>query len=130
MATQGDRVYAALNATETTETLLGTITIPNGVNKITAILAKIMQPTTTVAEQISGYVRLAFSTVAGRFKFPAQPVRGPAGTLADAGNVGPHSWIPVNIPVPQNGSETVAVYMTGDLALTGTCTGEVSLLME
>ncbi len=129
MPTQCDRVYSALNAAETTETKVGTITIPAvGVKKIVAISAQLMQPTATAGEQVSGYVRLSFKTVSGSFKFPAQPVLGPAGTLADSGGTHPPAWIPVDIPVPAN--ETVDCYIAADVALTGTGTGAVALIME
>lgn len=129
MATQGDRVYLALNATETTETKIGTITVPqSGVRHIIGIYGTLMQPTATAGEQISGYFRLAFKTVPGTFKFPAMGLGGPAGTLASIGNAQQRQIIPVDIPVGPN--ESVDIYMAADVALTGTGTGEAGLLME
>lgn len=126
---QSDRVYSALNATETTETKVGSITIPPvGVRRIVGISAQLMQPTATAGEQISGYVRLAFKTVSGLFKFSAQAIYGPAGTLAASQHGYVPAIIPVDIPVPAN--EVVDCYMAADVVLTGTGTGAVSLLME
>jgi hypothetical protein len=126
---QFDRVYLALNATETTETKIGTITIPaTGISKIIAIAAQIQQPTAAAGELVSGYVRLAFKTLAGTFKLAAQAVCGPAGTLAANATSLTPSFVPVDIKVPAN--ETIDIYMAGDIALTGTCTGTCTLVME
>lgn len=127
--TQGDYAEAALGATETTETNLGTITIPTqGVSRIVGIYGITSIQTTTVAEGVSGHFRLSFSTVAGVFKFPVTIFQGAAGTLADIGPVHAAQIIPVNIPVPSK--ETVTCYMTLNLAQTGTCRGMVGLIME
>lgn len=124
---QSDRVYSALNATETTETKLGTITSPTkGVNRIVAVHSCLMQPTGTNGEMVSGYVRLAFKTLSGSFKFPAQ-VKAGEGAVGALVGVAP-AFIPVDIPFPAN--ETCDIYMAADVALTGTGTGEASLLME
>lgn len=126
---QADRLYSALNATETTETSLGTITVPSaGVKRIVGVYGQIMQPTSTAGEMISGYFRLAFKTVAGTFKFPAAVIGGAAGTLAaNASNQKP-LIIPVDIPVPAN--ETITIYMAADVALTGTGTGLAGVIFE
>lgn len=124
--TQGDMVYLALNATETTETLLGTIKIPTaGVTRIVGVYGAILQPLGTSGETVSGFLRLAFTTVSGSFKFPAQPAAGAAavGVIQE-----PLRIIPVNIPVPPN--ETVSCYITANKALTGTGEGLVGLIME
>jgi len=126
---QGDRVYSALNATETSETTVGTITIPtSGVKRIVGVYGILQQPTATAGETNSGMFRLAFTTVSGKFKYPCTASYGPAGTLAANVNSVDPKIIPVDIPVPPN--ETVTCYMTGDIALTGTCTGVVGVLME
>lgn len=127
--TQGDLAEGALGATETTESNLGTITIPSaGVRAIVGIYGIATIQTTTLAEGTSGHFRLSFKSVPGTFRFPATIFQGAAGTLADIG--GDHKWqiIPVNIPVPPN--ETVTAYMTLNLAQTGTCRGMVGLIME
>lgn len=129
MITQGDMVYLALSATETTETLIGTMNIPTaGVRKIVGVYGALMQPTATAGETNSGYFRLQFSTVAGTFKFPATMVYGPAGTLASNAHIGAVQIIPVDIPVPPN--ESVKGYMTANKALTGTGEGLIGLIME
>lgn len=125
--TQGDQVYLALNATETTETLVGTITVPTaGVSRIVGIYGVLMQPVQTSGETISGYFRLAFTTVSGKFKFPVQAAGGMV-TSANWNSVDP-KIIPVNIPVPPN--EQISCYMAANKALTGTGEGMVGVIFE
>lgn len=125
--TQGDQVYLALNATETTETLLGTITVPTaGVKRIVGVYGRLMQPVQTSGETISGFFRLGFTTVSGKFKFPTQDVGGMV-TTANMNGVD-HKIIPVNIEVPPN--ETISCYMTANKALTGTAEGVVGVIFE
>lgn len=126
MATQGDVVYLALNATETTETQLGTITVPTaGVKKIVGVYGTLMQPLATSGESVSGFFRLAFTTISGKFKFPAQPLAGAAaaGVISQAPSI-----IPVDIPVPPN--ETITCFMTANKAFTGTGEGMVGVIFE
>lgn len=126
---QADLVELALGATETTETNLGTITIPStGVRRIKALWGVIVAQAATTAEGTAGYFRLAFRTVPGVFKFPAQILLGPAGTLASAASMITPRFIPVDIPVPAN--ETVTVYVATFLAQTGTCRAAVGVIME
>lgn len=125
--TQGDVVYSALNATETTESLVGTITVPTqGVTRIVGVYGVLMQPVQTSGETISGFFRLGFSTVAGKFKFPAQAAGGMV-TSANWNSVDP-KIIPVDIPVPAK--EDISCYMTANKALTGTGEGMVGLIFE
>lgn len=129
MLTQGNLVYLALNATETTETQLGTITVPTaGVRRIVGVYGYIMQPTSTAAETVTGYYRLAFTTISGTFKFPASTYGGPAGTLAANAIIGAPQIIPVDIPVPPN--ETITCYMGANKAMTGTGEGMVGVIFE
>jgi hypothetical protein len=124
--TQADQVYLALNATETTETILGTIKIPTaGVRRIVGVYGCLMQPLATSGETVSGWFRLAFTTISGTFKFPAQPVAGAAaaGTIEQ-----PPRIIPVDILVPPN--ETVTISMAANKALTGTGEGMAGIIME
>ena len=120
---------ADLGATETTETNLGTITMPaTGVSRIVGVSCSIVIQTGTAAEGSAGEFRLAFKTVSGSFIFPADVFHGPAGTLADQGVVYKPTMLPVDIPVPAN--ETVTCYAALDLAQTGTVHGHVFLIME
>jgi len=126
--TQGDFVEAALGATETTETSLGTITVPTaGVSRIVGIYG-ILQEISTTAEQGVGYFRLQFGVIAGKFKFPCASYHGPAGTLASPGWTYEPKIIPVNIPVPPN--ETITCYMATFVVATGACRGMVGLIFE
>lgn len=127
--TQGDLVEGDLGATETTETNLGTITVPStGVKKIVAIYGVAAIETPTAGEGSSGAFRLSFKTVAGVFKFPVTIFQGNAGTLADIGGQQQPQMIPVDIPIPQN--ETITCYMTMHSAQTGTVRGLVGVIME
>lgn len=128
MATQSDFVWAALGATETTETSLGTITIPTaGIKRITGIYGTAMAVTTT-AENVSGWFRLAFKTIPGVFRFPAQAINAPSGTIATGATTTPTNIIPVNIQVPAN--ETVQAFMGLNALTTGAVTGMVGLIFE
>jgi len=127
MATQADRVYAAINATETTEAKVGTITSPTaGVRHIVGVYAVGMQPTGTNGELVSGYVRLSFKTISGVFKFPMTAYAG-QGAVGIAATI-EKKIIPVDIPFPAN--ETCDIYMAWDVAGTGSGTGEAGLIME
>lgn len=128
VGTQGDFVESALGSTETTETNMGTITVPpTGVSRIVGIYG-ILEEITTTAEQGVGYVRLAFKTVAGSFKFPCSTYHAPAGTLASPGFRYEPKIIGVNIPVPPN--EQITPYMAAFVAATGACRGMVGLIFE
>jgi len=123
---QGDCVYAALNATETTETLLGTITIPpSGVGKISAVWGLLMQPLATSAETISGFLRIACLTP-GKFKFPCSTIGGAVGAVASQAME--PKYIPVDIPVQPN--DVISLYMTANKAMTGTSEGFISVLLS
>lgn len=128
MPTQADQVELALGATETTETNLGTINIPSaGVRKIVGVYG-IDHGVETTAEEASAYFRLAFKTVAGSYKFPAQVHNAGAGTLASPASELTPKIIPVDIPVPAN--ETVTCYMAQYVASTGARRGTVGIIME
>lgn len=128
MATQGDFVELALNATETTETTLGTFTIPTaGIKKIVGIYG-IAELITTTGEVIQGYFRLAFKTIPGVFRFPTTSFSAPAGTLASGLTVGSPQIIPVDIPVPPN--ETVTCTMALNAVSTGAARGMVGFIFE
>lgn len=128
MKTQSDLVELALGATETTETKLGTISIPNtGVTKIVGVYG-IDHGVETTGEECSGYFRLAFKTVSGTFNFPAQVLNAGAGTLVGPASEHSPKIIPVEIPVPPN--ETIDCYMAQFVASTGARRGTVGIIME
>ncbi len=126
--TQGDFVELALGATETTETKLGTITMPSGGHKRIVGIYGIIEGVTTTAEQLVGYFRLGIGTLSGRFKFPAQSFQAPAGTLASPGFEFSPKIIPVNIVVPAN--ETIEAYAATFVAATGACRAMVGIIWE
>lgn len=124
--TQGDRVYLALNATETSETKVGTMTVPIGATKIVAISGQLMQPTGTNGEMVSGQFRIQPQQTGGQFKFPAQVVAG-QGAVGALAAYEP-KWIPCNIPVREK--DSIDCFVTADVALTGTGTGSVAVVYE
>lgn len=126
--TQADFVELALGATETTETTLGTITIPTaGVKRIVGIYG-IAECITTTGESICGFFRLAFKTIPGVFRFPVTVFSAPAGTLTSPAVALSGQIIPVSIDVPQN--ESVTITMALNVVATGACRGMVGLLFE
>jgi len=128
MTTQGDSIEAALNATETTETSLGNVTVPLGAKTIVGVYG-IANVLTTTAELASGKFRFVPAAGAGgKFVFPLQVNQGPAGTLASPGfgNV-PTIW-PVSIPVREN--DSLACYAVLDVAQTGACRARVGFVFE
>jgi hypothetical protein len=128
MTTQADFVELALGATETTETTLGTISIPvTGVKHIVGIYG-ITSVITTTGESAYGYFRLAFKTVPGVFRFPTTIFSNPAGTLASPLATGSPQIIPVDILVPAN--ESVTCIMALHAVATGACRGMIGLIFE
>lgn len=128
MPTQADQVELALGATETSETSIGTINIPSkGVSKIVGVYG-IDHGVETTGEECSAYFRLAFKSVSGVYKFPAQVFNAGAGTLVGPASEHTPKIIPVDIPVPPN--ESVVCYMAQYVASTGNRRGTVGLIME
>lgn len=127
--TKGDFVENALGATETTETELGTITVPAGVQRITGIYGDIIIETTTLAEGTVGYFRLDSEDLSlAPAKFPAAIQQGAAGTLVAIGPTQTPHIIPVNIPVSP--TSRIKCYAALELAQTGTCRGRVGVIYE
>lgn len=125
--TQGDFVELALGATETTETELGTLTMPPTARKIIGIYGTI-EGISTTAEQLVGYFRLAFGNLSGRFKFPATSFQAPAGTLASPGFEYQPKIIPCDIDVV--GNETIKCYAATFVAATGACRAMVGIIFQ
>lgn len=128
MKTQADQVELALTATETTETKIGTITIPNvGVKKIVGVYG-INHGVETTGEEASSYFRLAFKTIPGTYKFPCQIHNAGAGTLVGPASEHTPKIIPVDIDVPSN--ETIDCYIAQYVASSGARRGTVGLILE
>ena len=126
--TQGQSVEAALNATETTETSLGNVTVPLGAKKIVGTYG-IATVLTTTAELASGKFRFVQAAgPGGVHSFPLQVNQGPAGTLASPGFSNEPRIIPVDIPTKEN--DTIACYAVLDVAQTGTCRARVGFIFE
>lgn len=128
MTTHGTFVENALGATETTETNLGTITMPSGAKKRIVGVWGIINGIQTTAEYISGYFRLEFGKLGGDFKFPAQSLASGAGTLAGGAVAMEPRIIPVNIEVEAN--ETIKPYVATWQAQTGACRSAVGVLYD
>jgi hypothetical protein len=122
---QADQVYLALNATETTETLIGTITVPTNCSRISGAYGLLMQPLATSGESVSGFFRLAASSFSGKFKFPVTPIAG----AAAAGVIQqPPQIIPLDLPATP--LDVVSCYMTANKVLTGTGEGVIGLFFQ
>jgi len=126
--TQGDFVALDLGSTETTETTLGTITVPSaGISRIVGVYGSCSLGEATLKEGALAHFRLAFKTVPGVYKFPALLCGG--GTTSTGNSIyGDFHIIPVNINVPAN--ETITCYMTLTLAQSGTAHGLVGVIFE
>lgn len=126
--TQGDSIEAALNATETTETSLGNVTVPLGAKNIVGVYG-IGNVLTTTAEIASGKFRFVQAAgPGGKHIFPLQVNQGPAGTLAAPGWSNKPEIIPVSIACREN--DTIACYAVLDVAQTGTCRARVGFIFE
>lgn len=128
--TQGNQVWAAMNATETTEATIGTITVPpSGVRAITGVYGTVLQPTATAGETLSGYFKITPATGSvGVCKFPLQNVYGPAGTLAATAGVSTPNIIPVNIPVVP--TDTITITAALNKVATGTAEVQAGVIFE
>ena len=124
----GDYVEGALGATETTETSLGSITIPSGGPRTIVGMWAIINGIQTTAEYISGTFRLAFSNNAGKFKFPASSLGSGAGTLAGGAVAAEVRILPCNIPVKAN--EVIDCFATMFQNQTGAMRAAVGILYE
>lgn len=128
MNTQADFVEGALGATETTETTLGTISIPTaGIKHIVGVYG-ICEAITTTAESLCGYFKLTFKTVSGVYKFPCQVFASALGTVAANHVELSPKIIPVDITIPAN--ESVSGIMALNSVATGACRGMVGIIME
>lgn len=127
MTTQANLVEAALNATETTETSLGNITVPLGAKKIVGVYGTANVLTTT-AELASGKFRFTQGQQAGVWTFPLTIHQGPAGTLASPGWAASHQIIPVDIPCREN--DTMTFFATLNVAQTGNCRAQCGVIFE
>ena len=125
--TQADYISKPLGADETVETVIGEVTIPaTGVSKIVGLVGIITIKTTTAGKGTAGYIRLAFKTVAGTYKFAAQIFQGAFGTTGGIGPAQDPKIIPVDISVPAN--EVITIYAALDTAQTGSCVASVNLI--
>lgn len=125
--TQAAYIENALGSTETTETNLGTYTIPpTGVSRIIGVYG-INHGVQTTGEECSSYFRIAFGTGPNlSLKFPCQICDAGAGTLAGLGIAFDPKIIPVDIPLQPN--DVITAYMTQFVASTGARRGMVGFI--
>lgn len=126
MTTQANLVDAALNATETTETSLGNITVPLGAKKIVGVYGTANVLTTT-AELASGKFRFTQGQQAGVWTFPLLIHSAPLGATAAPAALG-HQIIPVDIPCREN--DTMTFFATLNVAQTGACRAQCGVIFE
>lgn len=123
MGTQFAHKGSALGATETTETDLGDITVPNGVSRITGISACCAIETGTAGDGALGHSRLSW---AGAPELDGIPVG--IAVMEELGGSFVPQYLPVNIPI--KALTTVHCYMTLTVAQGGACYGLISLRFE
>lgn len=123
MATQFGYKSTALGATETTETALGEITVPDGARTITGICAAVVLQTGTAAEGTLGHARLSYSKSGEIDGVPCAIV-----VSEELGGSYTPKFTPVNLPVvPLTKIKTYAVL---SLAQTGTAHALLCLRFE
>lgn len=123
MGTQFGSKDAALGATETTETNLGTIKVPAGASKITGICAAVVLQTGTAAEGTLGHARISYSGAGDIKGIPCAVV-----VSEELGGSYTPKFTPCTLRV--TALIDVSCFMTLTLAQTGTCHGLVSLRFE
>lgn len=129
MPTGGDYVESDLGSTETTETSLGTITLPATAKRIIGVWG-VCQANSTTDEIAISYFRLASDDVPLEpAKFPGQMAWSNTGTVAGGGfyDGGPRI-IPVDLPA--TASAKIRCYMTLSAALTDGAHGAVGVIFQ
>lgn len=123
MATQFGYVSTALGATETTETDLGTITVPVGARRVTGICAAVVLQTGTATEGTLGHARLTWSQAGEMDGIPCAIV-----VSEELGGSYTPKFTPVNWNVVAQSK--IKCYATLTLAQTGTAHCVISLRFE
>lgn len=126
MVTQFAFKSTALGATETTETSLGNIQVPDRASVITGVCAIASIDELTLKEGTAGSARLNF-TGAGELSGIPVAVTGQGTTSTSFGGFQP-VFFPCSIPVTP--LSNVACYMTLTKAQTGNCVGNIYLRFE
>lgn len=107
----------AMNATETTESLIGTITVPQNVKRLVGVGANIIGGTAgeTTLENVGGMIALKSSDMTGWAG--DQQFLTPVYSVVSSGGLASNPYLhPTDIPVFPGGN--IKVYATMDLALT------------
>ena len=123
MATQFGNISTALGATETTETDLGTITVPEGARVITGICAQVVLQTGTATEGCLGHARLSYSKSGTIKGIPTAIV-----VSEELGGSYTPQFTPVNLPVTPFAK--ISCFGTLTLDQTGTAHAVICLRFE
>lgn len=123
MPTQFGRIGLALDATETTETDIGDIVVPQGASRITGICAACALETGTAGDGTLGHARLSFSGSGELTGIPTAIV-----CMEELGGGYTAKFVDVDIAVKE--FATIACYMTLTIAQGGACYGQVCLRFE
>lgn len=123
MPTQFAHKSTALGATETTETDLGEVTVPEGASEITGISAAIVLQTGTAAEGTLGHARLSYSKSGDLEGIPCAIV-----VSEELGGSYTPKFTPVNLPVTP--LTKIKCFATLTLAQTGTAHALICLRFD
>jgi hypothetical protein len=104
-----------MNATETTETKIGSLIVPQGVKRIIGVTPYAHAKGLTTLETVSGIVTLKAGGMTGWIGDQTFPLPTQNPLTSGTGALNPYTY-PVDIPV--NPGATLDVYATMDMALT------------
>ena len=123
MPTQFGYINKELGATETTETDLGEITVPEKANRVTGICAAVVLETGTAAEGTLAHARLSYSGSGEIDGVPCAIV-----VSEELGGSYTPEFMPINLPV--TALSKIKCYATLTLDQTGTAHALISLRFE
>jgi len=123
MATQFAHKQTDLGATETTETDLGEITVPEGARVITGICGAIALQTGTAADGAAAWLRMSYAKSGDIDGVPLAIT-----CMEELGGAYMPVFTPVNLPVTP--LSKIKLFATMTLAQGGTCTALICLRFE
>ena len=123
MPTQFAHKQTDLGATETTETDLGELTVPEGAHQITGICAAIAIQTGTGGDGAAGWLRISYAKSGDLDGIPVAIV-----VMEELGGAYVPKFIPVNLPVTP--LSKIKLFATLTIAQGGTCTALTCLRFE
>lgn len=123
MATQFAYKSTALGGTETTETDLGEMTVPDKASRITGICAACALETGTATQGPLGHARISYSGSGDLDGIPVAIV-----VMEELGGAYEPEFTPVNLPVTP--LTKIKCFMTLTIAQTGACRGLILFRFE